>query len=862
MRYLPVCSPPIRAMKQKTSLVAAMAASALLCTTVSAAFAPPAHAAAPGKRPLVVVLCKFTDQTAEPRNAAYYRDMFSESGAGRRGAFDFWKDVSYGSVDLTGTVVTGWYTAGLTAAEFNVADRNRQIDVCASKADPDVDFNAFAGVVVLTNHTNFQGPLFGHAAPTTIAGTTYANLGAMAAEEDQELSGILHETAHTLGLKHSRTVSQAPNQADYGDSYDLMSCMGCHMTATHSYQGLGGPGLNAVQLDTAGLLPAGRALTMNTSGCTQQSVQMAALNRPEATGPLQVRIPAAVPIVKQFTSTTSDHYSIELRSRSGWDGGIPRDTFLVHLKGQDTYSYWVDSAGALTAGREFVDAARGVYVAVNSITASPASTGVITVGSCKIGTRPEYTGPANAAYHDVVTLTADLTVDPSGAPIPGAPVRLSLGSQSCSANTDGSGHASCALRIDQAPGTYAVQAAFAGTAAYTARTSAKTFTVSKQSTAMRYGGPTTLTNGSAATLRATLVEAGGEPIGNRSVSFAVGTGASAQACTGTTNAAGLAECTIPRVLQVGGASAVRVAFAGDTSYLPSSASPAVTVAKGQTALRYEGPANIANDFAATFRATLTQQDGAVPLAGRAVRFTLGTGTSAQTCTGTTNAAGRAECAIATVAQPAAATTAGVRVEFAGDTFFLASAGSATAKLLYYTGRSYALSTRLALLPPAVVSDTGNVTTASRSTTEKTTVSVSTPVVSATSLNAGVTTGGAKSTGQAGAQNVTIGIAGLPVIRVGAVRAFSESVCGLAGPSASTSAGVTIESLTIGGVVHNTATVAPNTVIRVGTATITLNEQSPVPQASAGLLVNAVHVFVPGVADVVVAAAQSAVLNCP
>ena len=67
--------------------------------------------------------------------------MFSETGAGEHGVFDFWRDVSYGNLDLTGTLGKGWYTAPKTAAEFNIMSRPNQIDICATQADNDVDFS-------------------------------------------------------------------------------------------------------------------------------------------------------------------------------------------------------------------------------------------------------------------------------------------------------------------------------------------------------------------------------------------------------------------------------------------------------------------------------------------------------------------------------------------------------------------------------------------------------------------------------------------------------------------------------------------------------------------------------------------------
>jgi len=42
----------------------------------------------------------------------------------------------------------------------------------------------------------------------------------------------------------------------------------------------------------------------------------------------------------------------------------------------------------------------------------------------------------------------------------------------------------------------------------------------------------------------------------------------------------------------------------------------------------------------------------------------------------------------------------------------------------------------------------------------------------------------------------------------------------------------------------------------------LNEQKPVPGEDQGLTVNAAHIIIPGVADVVVASSESDIFNCP
>ncbi|MFE0155990.1 choice-of-anchor P family protein [Nonomuraea sp. NPDC059007] len=314
------------------------------------------------------------------------------------------------------------------------------------------------------------------------------------------------------------------------------------------------------------------------------------------------------------------------------------------------------------------------------------------------------------------------------------------------------------------------------------------------------------------------------------------------------------ECTIT-------ATAVIDNLAGPDPNAANDTARAETHVLVKTGLKVNGPANVANDAPATLKATLTDAADR-PVKDRPVTLTLGTGSAAQSCQARTDAAGVASCVIASVAQPATATSVAIKASFTGDACYLPSDASGTAKLLYYTGRSHALSVKPILLPQTVVADTGEVSTSARSTTEKTAAAISLALVNAKALKAGVVTGLGSSTGQATADEVSIGLPGLPVIKVAGVRATSTSTCALGTYTASASGTTTLGSLTIGGVSHPVASIAPNTVIRAGVATITLNEQRPVAGTSAGMLVNAVHVSAPAVADVVVSSARSGVHNCP
>jgi hypothetical protein len=183
-----------------------------------------------------------------------------------------------------------------------------------------------------------------------------------------------------------------------------------------------------------------------------------------------------------------------------------------------------------------------------------------------------YTGASSGDYHDAVTLSAVLTLSGTPAGIFGQTITFSVGTQSCPGVTGAAGSASCSLTLNQVPGLYTVGASFAGAGNYQASSASKGFTITKEETTLSYTGDTVIANNTTAHLSGVLLEDGFVPIAGRTVVFTLGSGASTQTCSGTTNAAGIAACTIFPVNQPFGAGVVADNFAGDAFYLPSSAS--------------------------------------------------------------------------------------------------------------------------------------------------------------------------------------------------------------------------------------------------------------------------------------------------
>ena len=354
-----------------------------------------------------------------------------------------------------------------------------------------------------------------------------------------------------------------------------------------------------------------------------------------------------------------------------------------------------------------------------------------------------------------------------------------------------------------------------------------------------------------ATVAATLTDQLG-PVAGQTVTFTLN---GAETCSGTTGASGVASCSLTPQ-EAAGSYTLTAAFAGSASDLGASASAAFTVKREETTLTYTGPTKAANGAPLTLSGVL-REDGTAPIAGRTVSFTIGSGGSAQTCSGTTGASGSASCTIGSVNQPAATTSVPVAAAFAGDAFYLPSSASATLKFQFLTGRAFGLESS-GLVGIAPTPDTGSIATASAGTFGPPCVVSTGGLISADTLCAKVVTSVNPGTSAASAsvQDATIGVLGIPAIKVGLVQTTSTTSC------SGSSGDAVITSISVGGIpVNVNVHPGPNTTVSVLGVTLIFNEQTPVPGADQGLTVNAVHIKALGLLDVVLASSTSDIHNC-
>ena len=292
-----------------------------------------------------------------------------------------------------------------------------------------------------------------------------------------------------------------------------------------------------------------------------------------------------------------------------------------------------------------------------------------------------YTGDSGSIQNGSTATLSGVLKEDGVAALGGRVVSFSLGTQSCSGTTDLAGLASCSVVVAQPSGPAPISATFAGDAFYLHASAAAAATISAASTLV-YTGDTTGDYHDPATLSAKLTSAlTGLPIVGASVSFASAIGG----CVDTTNAAGVASCSVTPGVPAAGYP-VTASFAGDGAFDPSSDSATFLVTHEETTLAYTGPTVPVIDGNSLVLSAKLLEDGTTPIGGRSVALTIGSGGGAQSCTDATNAAGVASCTVAAVHQPAG--VAPLSAIFSGDGFYVPATDTASLTVEHRTTTVY------------------------------------------------------------------------------------------------------------------------------------------------------------------------------
>ncbi len=330
-------------------------------------YLPPALTALPLMRsidwPWAIILCRFTDRPTVPQPPDYYEDLYTRHGTG--GLADYWQDVSFGNLDLTGSKVFGWLTMSHSTSEVATLTFPGQRGVLVqwgrdAAAAAGIDLTPFRQVLVVHNYGVDHGA---------------AGNGIVIVHQDPavcEFGFISHEMGHGLDLPHS--FSANPDFV-YGDGWDVMSFATTTFLFTLSFRGTTGVatvGLNARNLKALGVLEPSREWTA-THPDFSETVVLDPLNQQQIGnhGHLVATVPPGACSPPRPDGST---WTLEFRQRTGWDQAIPEDAVVLHQIRTDGLSYLQPAMWQrFTAGQSGVMPNPDVHFTVTSITAAPAA---------------------------------------------------------------------------------------------------------------------------------------------------------------------------------------------------------------------------------------------------------------------------------------------------------------------------------------------------------------------------------------------------------------------------------------------------------------------------------------------------------
>ncbi len=295
------------------------------------------------------------------------------------------------------------------------------------------------------------------------------------------------------------------------------------------------------------------------------------------------------------------------------------------------------------------------------------STGVLSIGIVDL---PQIVNPADTTttvvasqnpseFGDAVTFTASVAAVPPGGGAPTGTVQfeddgVALGTPR---PVDGAGDAvltTSGLTV----GAHSISADYSSDSQnFKSSAGSVDQTVGRARTILVYAGAQTGDFHDPAVLSAELIRArNGAPVAGKPIDFTL----ASETCSATTATNGGAGCSVTPT-EAAATYAVAAAFAGDADYEPASVSTPFAVTREETTTTYTGPTVILQGQPVTLSGQILE-DGVIPIAGRTLTLTLGTGTSAQSCiTGGTDLSGNAQCTLATVNVPLGPAVAARRV---------------------------------------------------------------------------------------------------------------------------------------------------------------------------------------------------------
>ncbi len=372
-----------------------------------------------GPLPFIVIFLRFNDVPDTPQCDSphtdcwdYFREAFRSTYPGMD---NYWQEVSYGAVDLAGShVLEQWYDLPGDQDDYTVDGVDcidRLAKDGAAVADADVNFNDYAGIVLVLNGALYSNR--GRKCEMTLDGTT--RTWHVAFLFNYGLDVVAHEIGHSLAMPWHSCV----DGSSYGSRWDVVSnvgncqnpdtvfrCVPVHPIAFHKWQ--------------SGWIPNNRRFTVPNG--TTRIITLERTAQPPPTGYLMGRIPIG--------SSSKHYYTIEARKAVSYDVEIPGEAVLIHEANENLHPQSCDARvvdgddngnvnddGAMwLPGETYLDSTNNVMVSVLGEGSTGWSVGLSTApqSPCYVDASGAGTEDGSAAHPFDTVLEGVAAVVPAG----------------------------------------------------------------------------------------------------------------------------------------------------------------------------------------------------------------------------------------------------------------------------------------------------------------------------------------------------------------------------------------------------------------------------------------------------------------